>query len=97
MIAYNLVRHLMSEAALEAGVEPWQIHFKGTWTTLLEMLPLLGSIRDVAGLRDTLLTCRQQHIVGHRPGRYEPRVVKKRPKSYPLMRKPRRDYKPGEA
>ena len=97
MIAYNLIRQVMSEAAREAGVQPWQISFKGTMTTLMEMLPVLGAIRDPHDLCCVLLACCQQHHVGNRPDRYQPRVVKRRPKPHRLMQKPRRDYKPGEA
>jgi hypothetical protein len=97
MIAYNLIRQLMSEAARAAAVQPWQISFKSTLTTLLEALPVLGMIRDPADLCRTLLACCRQHRVGDRPDRYEPRVVKRRPKPYKLMQKPRRQYKPGEA
>jgi hypothetical protein len=97
MIAYNLIRQVMSEAACAAGVEPWRISFKATMTTLTEMLPVLGMIRDPADLCCGLLACCQQHVVGDRPDRYEPRVVKRRPKSYKLMQKPRHEYKPGQA
>jgi len=97
MIAYNLIRQVMSEAAREAGVQPWRISFKATLTTLTDMLPVLGMIRDPAELCRVLLFCCRQHIVGNRPDRYEPRVVKRRPKQYKLMQKPRRDYKPGQA
>ena len=96
MIAYNLIRQVMSEAAREAGVQPWQISFKATMTTLTDMLPVLGMIRDPTELCRVLLACCQQHIVGNRPDRYEPRVLKRRPKQYKLMQKPRRDYKPSE-
>src|SRR6056297_3323307 len=41
MIAYNLIRQVMSEAAREAGVQPWQISFKATMSTLTDMLPVL--------------------------------------------------------
>ncbi len=96
MIAYNLIRQVMSEAAREAGVGPWQLSFKATMSTLTDMLPVLGMIRDPAELCRVLLACCQQHIVGNRPDRYEPRVLKRRPKQYKLMQKPRHDYKPGE-
>ncbi|MDP6558432.1 MAG: IS4 family transposase [Pirellulaceae bacterium] len=97
LIAYNLIRQVMSEAAREAGVRPWQISFKATMSTLTDMLPVLGMIRDPAELCRVLLACCRQHTVGNRPDRYEPRVVKRRPKSYKLMQKPRHHYKPGEA
>ena len=97
MIAYNLIRQVMAEAASHAGVQPWQISFNATMTTLMEMLPVLGMISDPHDLCRVLLACCQQHRVGDRPDRYEPRVVKRRPKPYKLMQKPRRHYKPGQA
>lgn len=42
---------------------------------------------------DALLTTIATHAVDDRPDRYEPRVRKRRPKNYPLMRQPRDDYK----
>lgn len=96
MLAYNLIRQVMSEAAIEGNIQPWQISFKGTLSTVTDMLPVLGMISDVTELCDVLFACCRQHIVGDRPDRYEPRVLKRRPKQYKLMQKPRRDYKPGE-
>ncbi|MGB7343793.1 MAG: IS4 family transposase [Pirellulaceae bacterium] len=97
MLAYNLIRGVMAESALEAEIEPWQISFKSTLTTVSDMLPVLGLISNVDELCSVLYRCCAQHIVGNRPGRYEPRVLKRRPKKYKLMQKPRHDYKPGEA
>jgi len=97
MIAYNLIRQVMSEAAIEGGVEPWQISFKGTLSTVNDMLPVLGMISNVDELCDVLLACCRSHVVGDRPDRYEPRVLKRRPKQYKLMQKPRHSYKPGDA
>lgn len=97
LIAYNLVRGVMSEAAIKGDVQPWQISFKATLTTMSDMLPAMGTIGDPDELCDVLLRCCLQHVVGNRPDRYEPRVLKRRQKNYKLMRKPRADYKPGEA
>ncbi|MCY3012634.1 MAG: IS4/IS5 family transposase, partial [Planctomycetota bacterium] len=79
------------------GVEPWQISFKNTMQTLNEMFPILSVIDDYESFYDTLLTCCLNHVVGNCPDRYEPRVVKRRPKSHKLMTKPRHDYKPGKS
>ena len=97
MIAYNLIRQLMCEAAIKGNVQPWQISFKNTMQTLNEMLPILSAIEDHEKLCDTMLNCCLKHVVGNRPDRYEPRVVKRRPKSYTLMTKPRDQYKPGKS
>lgn len=97
MLAYNLVRGVMAEAAIDGEVQPWQISFKGTLTTISDMLPVLGLISHCDELCAVLLRCCSQHAVGNRPDRYEPRVLKRRQKNYKLMQKPRNDYKPGEA
>lgn len=97
MLAYNLIRQVMAEAAMEAGVQPWQISFKATLTTVTDMLPVLGMISNAGELCDVLYACCERHVVGERPDRYEPRVRKRRPKNYKLMQKPRNQYKPGEA
>ena len=97
MIGYNLIRQLMCEAAIKGNVQPWQISFKSTMQTLNEMLPILSAIEDHAKLCETMLECCLKHVVGNRPDRYEPRVVKRRPKSYTFMTKPRDQYKPGES
>ncbi len=96
MLAYNLVRGVMAESALEADYEPWQISFKSTLTTVSDMLPVLGIISNADELCDVLSQCCLQHVVGNRPDRYEPRVLKRRPKKYKLMQQPRGRYKPGK-
>jgi len=95
LAAYNLIRQVMCEAAMAGGVVPWHISFKGALTTLVETLPVLAAIPDADTFCRVLFECCLTHVVGHRPDRYEPRVVKRRPKSYKLMNKPRRSYKPG--
>jgi hypothetical protein len=97
MLAYNLIRGVMAEAAIEGDVQPWQISFKSTLTTVTDMLPVLGAISNADELCDVLFRCCLQHVVGNRPDRYEPRVLKRRPKKYKLMQKPRAAYKPGQA
>lgn len=97
MIAYNLIRGVMAEAAVLGNVQPWQISFKSTLTTVTDMLPVLGLIENADELCDVLLRCCLQHTVGNRQDRYEPRVLKRRQKPYKLMQKPRHEYKPSEA
>jgi putative transposase len=87
----------MCAAAIKGQVFPWQISFKGSLTTVVELLPVLGAISDPDEFSCVLLGCCLAHVVGNRPDRYEPRVVKRRPKPYKLMNKPRHAYKLGEA
>ena len=97
MLAYNLIRQVMRDIAIANNIQPWQLSFKGTLSTLVEMLPTLNTISNADELCDVLFESCQRHIVGNRQDRYEPRVLKRRAKGYKLMQKPRRDYKPGEA
>ena len=97
LLAYNLVRQVMCEAALRGGGQPWHLSFKGTLTKLTELLPSIGTVANSDALCDVILDCCLQHEVGHRFGRYEPRLVKRRPKRYKFIHKPRRDYQTGEA
>jgi len=93
LLAYNLLRRVMAVGAVEADLCPWQISFKGTLQSLLTFLPWLASSTPLdAGCR-ALVQCIASHIVGNRPGRFEPRRVKRRPKPYPLLQLPRDEYK----
>jgi len=91
LLAYNLIRKVMAQAAQTHAVVPRVISFKGTMQTLLAFAPLLERapatrlLHEIAVLFNAIVT----HRVGHRPGRLEPRRKKRRPKPYPLLRKPR--------
>jgi Transposase DDE domain len=91
LLAYNLIRKVMAQAAHEFRVEPWTISFKGTLQTLNAFaLPLLTCAKkDLPDVIDALLLAIAHHSVGNRPDRLEPRCVKRRPKPYDLLTKPR--------
>ena len=78
-IVYNLVRVVMVESSLRQGVDVERISFVDALRWLVEAEP--GE--ELAKL-----------IVNpERPGRVEPRVRKRRPKQYPLMKKPRSELR----
>lgn len=93
LLGYNLVRTTAAAAALLHGKQPRQISFTGTCQYVLAswMLHARGGI-SAPELLDHCLTA-LRHIatceVGNRPGRLEPRVLKRRKHGYPLMQKPR--------
>lgn len=94
LVAYNLIRQLLAVAACRAGVEPWTVSFKGALQTITNLLPLLHLTNvSTADWCAALLNAIVTHVVGNRPDRFEPRVKKRRPKSYKLMREPRQNYK----
>jgi hypothetical protein len=91
LLAYNLIRGLMAEAARAGGVEPRTISFKGAVHTVrsFEAGHLYDPARIAADL-PRLLELIVAKRVGGRPDRYEPRAVKRRPKPYPRLSMPRR-------
>jgi DDE family transposase len=93
LVAYNLIRQLLAVAAHRAGVQPWTVSFKGALQTITNLLPLLTTKIATADWCAVLLTAIATHVVGNRPDRFEPRVKKRRPKKYKLMREPRANYK----
>lgn len=93
VLAYNLIRTTVAAAAKLHAIHPRQISFTSACQYVLSSWSLLSSCRLSAepALAHCLLLL--QHIarceVGHRPGRFEPRVLKRRRHHYPLMQKPR--------
>lgn len=87
LLAYNLVRTVMAQAALACDVDPRTISFKGTLQTLEAFRPWLvdASRGDLLSVIEDVLHAIVTHRVGQRPGRYEPRARKRRPKPYPLL------------
>jgi hypothetical protein len=94
ILAYNLVRTIMAQAATERCIEPRTISLKGTIQTLEAFQPLFA----IQGDRDRLHRRKlyQQffdavatHRVADRPDRFEPRLRKRRPKKYDSMLEPR--------
>ena len=92
-IAYNAIRLLMFEAANMTDQTPRRISFKASLQALRHWEPLFNR----AGLKDLerrrLIASLHQaiaaSIVIERPGRREPRCVKRRPKPFPLLTAPR--------
>lgn len=90
MLAYNLIRLLMAQAAIHAGVLPRQLSFKHTlqvWVAWSQRQFLYDAPEDTAGLFALVAQIR----VGNRPGRIEPRLVKRRPKPFPRLQTTRRE------
>ena len=86
LLAHNVIRLLMAQAAADAGVDPRQLSFKHTvqmWTE--------WTSRGLTATSDhgRLFALIAQSRVGHRPGRIEPRMRKRRPKPYPWLKEPR--------
>jgi len=97
-VGYNLTRAIMQEAALSCHVPLARVSFKGTLDTIRQFSHTLARIPmrqrtkrlDVyARMLETIAT----DLLPERPGRREPRCVKRRPKAYPFMTSPRSQMK----
>lgn len=87
LLAYNLVRWLMLRSAKLADVLPRQLSFKHSLQLWLAWSQR-GLPPDETQI-ECLLILIAPRRVGQRPGRIEPRAVKRRPKPLPLLTQPR--------
>jgi hypothetical protein len=91
LLAYNLLRTVMAVAAAESGIEPREVSFAGAKQAVTAFAPKLEAARpcDRPALIDALLAVVAYHRVGDRPGRWEPRARKRRPKPGARLHQPR--------
>ena len=93
IIAYNLLRMLIAESAIVFDYHPHQISFKAAADTLRQYRKAFrtcrASPRKLKRILGHLLRIIAQARVADRPNRYEPRMLKRRPKPYQRMTKPR--------
>lgn len=92
LLSYNLIRTVIAQAAEHANVSPRQISVKGALQLLhafSEKVLSADSTTQQQRLGRAMLRAIARHRIGQRPGRSEPRAVKRRPKAYPLLTKPR--------
>jgi len=92
LIGYNLIRTVMFDASKVSEARLEQLSFKsalvrfGLWCVRLgHGIQLVAWLRGYAGILSDLA----RDLNPERPGRYEPRVVKRRPKKFPRMQQPR--------
>jgi len=91
LLAYNLIRKVIATSAAVHGKSPRRLGFTLACETILSswMLLATASSRDVKGLWQHALARIAANEVANRPGRIEPRVLKRRRHHYPLMQRPR--------
>jgi hypothetical protein len=87
LLAYNLIRLLMAQSAFVSDTLPRRLSFKHCLQLWVLWSQKAETVNQEAW--HALYTLMAQQCVGNRPGRIEPRAVKRRPKAYPLLTKPR--------
>jgi hypothetical protein len=92
LLAYNIIRGVMLDAARKAGLSPRRISFKGTIQRLNNYFNTALFNGDPGRIYELLLDHLAVDIVPHRPGRREPRERKRRDKNYRLLNEPRDSF-----
>lgn len=96
MIGYNLIRAVMLETVRKHDVPLERLSFKGSVDSVRQYSLVISKAKTkakAAQLIKELLRVLAADLVPERPNRKEPRAVKRRPKPFPLLTKPRRQYK----
>ena len=77
LLAYNLLRGVMTESAKRSGTTPRHLSVKGAMQAVESFTPAMMAVNSDS-LFDAFLTTVSAHRVGNRPGRQEPRKRKRR-------------------
>jgi hypothetical protein len=95
LLAYNLIRKLIATAAAVHEKQPRQLGFTLGCQTVLSswMLLATGTCRNEREMWRLALERIAANEVANRPGRIEPRMIKRRRDHYPLMHDPRQQLR----
>lgn len=95
LLAYNLIRKTMLQAAIDTDLSPRELSFTNAMQAMAAswiVNPILNS-SALALMVSTQIESLTSQIVGKRPNRFEPRAVKRRPKPLRLLNIPRKEAK----
>ena len=96
LLAYNLIRALLWQASVTHGRPLHRLSFAGAVQRLDVMAPylwLFAGTRRATRLYALLLEWIARDMLPYRPGRIEPRAVKRRPKAYDRLDRPRSELR----
>jgi hypothetical protein len=93
LLAYNLLRGVMTESAKRNEITPRQLSVKGAMQAVESFTGPMMAIDGNVALYDAFLMTVAAHRVGNRPGRLEPRFKKRRPVWKHCITKPRHKYR----
>src|SRR5262249_24147724 len=96
LIAHNLVRCTIAQAAIEHHVRLERISFKGSLDALRQFAQAMAqaqSKKKRQRLWTELLRTLAADLIPERPGRREPRAVKRKKNRYPRLVGPRRKFR----
>jgi hypothetical protein len=91
LLAYNLIRQTILEAALKSERSPRQLSFTAALQKIAAAWAVLSVCDDALRVQLIAVQLRDiaNHVIGARPDRVEPRAIKRRPKCHKLLTEPR--------
>ena len=91
LLAYNLIRRTLLQSARKSALSPRQLSFTAALQSIAAswLVMVLSDASMAASLIEAKMENLRGHIIGNRPGRVEPRAIKRRPKPHDLLTKPR--------
>lgn len=93
LLAYNLIRKTIMEAACREELGPRQLSFTAAMQKIAASYQTLLLVDESTAAQ--MIECHLTHLTGHevgnRPDRVEPRAIKRRPKPHALLTKPRKE------
>ena len=94
-LGYNLIRKVIATSAAVHDKPPRKLGFPFACQTILSswMLISTGACRDASALWASALSRIAANEVANRPGRIEPRGLKRRRHRYPVMQRPRAELR----
>lgn len=95
LTALNVVRIIMVEAVLETGQDPLRLSFSHAVRAIMSFSPALASqpVWKLAEIYDAMLEQIARHTVKLRPGRNEPRMIRRDKKHYPFLKTTRQQWR----
>lgn len=92
LLAYNLIRQIMLKSAVKYNKNPREMSFKLALQCIFSFAQVGVFCSGNGDIYEKMLKAIATKKVGNRPGRSEPRKVKRRPKAFPRLQKARQLY-----
>jgi len=90
LLVYNLIRACMVEAAAEENVSPLELSFTSCWRRIRPEVIKLSTFEDPEEIERLILRLilrlRKCKLPKRKVQRFEPRAVRKRPRTYPILK-----------
>ena len=95
LMAVNIVRMTILEAAVQHRIDPLRISFVHTVRAILAFAPAMAceTPAQVPAIYRAMLTEIASHLVPERPGRTEPRAIRREQKHYPRLHSTRQQWR----